>query len=138
MTYEEKRELVVAAYKKSYDLEVAMLTVVVELTLEDRTRLLADEQLQTRVVILDAALKEELIAGVHGIATTSTQDGVKLSALKDLGRMFYKKRFSDVDPPAAVNLNVNTTDLSKLTDEELRRAREIAQKLNAGEVKHAD
>jgi hypothetical protein len=131
-TYAEKCELIFQAYKKSFDLEVALVTSQVGLTPGERASLSNDVEFQARLDLADALLKETLVQNLSNIARLSAQDGVKLSANKDLGRMFYPKRFKDVDPPApSVNM-YQGLDLSKLTDDELLQMRALMSKAQGG------
>ena len=92
----EQAELIIEAYKKHFDLEIAFLRVGVSDT--DQEAILEDETFNQRILIIDSELHEEIITELKDIAMTSDNDGVRLTALRDLGKIFYAKRFKDTGP----------------------------------------
>lgn len=91
-TYAEKQELAYRAYERVLDLEVA-LRCVPGLTAEDREQLAQDAELLARCDLCDAMFKEDLVHGLRDLRG-SESEGIKLQAIKELGKMFYPKRFS--------------------------------------------
>lgn len=105
MEYAEVLEAVYQAYESCLDLDVAMSLVA--MTSEDRIRLADDPDLRARIAVCDARMKEDLVAKVRVLSTSSLSDGVRLQALKELGRTLYPKRFKEGgerNAPAAIAL----------------------------------
>ena len=98
--YAEKLELVYREYERSLDLDVAF--AIVPLSAVERTRLGADEELAARIAVYDAKYKCEMVESLRRLSTNAESDGIRLSALKELGKTFYPKRFKDAD----VSVNV--------------------------------
>lgn len=92
-TFDEKIEMVYQTYKRTLDLEVSL--VLVPLSEEDRDALRNDEDLKALIAVSDAQMKERLIVRLQNIADTSLNDGVALSAVGQLGKMFYPTRFKN-------------------------------------------
>lgn len=127
----EKVAKVFEAFKRSLDVEVAIVSSNACSTTEERQRMRADPELLARCEVELAGVKEDLIQNIREIARAARMEGVKLSANKDLGRMLYPERFKDVDPPAS---NVSTfADLSNLSDEELMLMKALMEKANKKE-----
>ena len=92
-TYEEKRELVFQAYERTNDFSVA--AVLVGLSQLEIDLLRVDQDFQARVEYHDAKTKEELFADLRRLKDTAQSEGVKLAALKELGRTLYPTRFKE-------------------------------------------
>lgn len=101
--YADKLELVFRAYEKSLDLDVAL--TIVPLSDDERTRLKADPDLIARIAVCDAKLREDMVMDLRDLSKNASSDGVRLQALKDLGRTFYPQRFKE--SPLEGNLNLN-------------------------------
>lgn len=95
--YYEKLELVYRSYERSLDLEIALITVPLNDT--ERERLLNDEELEARIMVLDARNREDMVSDLRNLSTGALSEGVRLAALKEFGRTYYPKRFRDVDIP---------------------------------------
>lgn len=95
--YYEKLELVYRSYERSLDLEIALITV--PLNDAERERLLNDEELEARIMVLDARNREDMVTSLRDLSTGALSEGVRLAALKEFGRTYYPKRFRDVDVP---------------------------------------
>lgn len=93
--YYEKLELVYRAYEKSLDLDIAM--TLVPLSDVERARLLEDEELEARLQVLDAKNREDMMIDLRALGRGAMSEGVRFSALKELGRTYYPKRFRDVE-----------------------------------------
>lgn len=91
--YAELLEAVYQAYEKSLDLDVAL--DVVALTPEVRIRLTTDPDLHARVVLCDSRVKENLVEKLRSLGDNAQNEGVRLQALKELGRTVYPKRFKE-------------------------------------------
>jgi len=91
--YFEKLELVYREYERSLDLDLAV--IIVPLSKEEREALLHDEELLARIAVYDAKYKTEMVEALRDLSTSSESDGIKLSALKELGKTYYPKRFKD-------------------------------------------
>jgi hypothetical protein len=98
--YAEKLELVYREYERSLDLEVAF--AIVPLSEEEKSRLTRDEELAARIAVYDAKYKTEMVESLRHLSMNAESEGVKLSALKELGKTFYPKRFKDSD----VSINI--------------------------------
>lgn len=95
--YYEKLELIYRAYERSLDLDVAF--AIVPLSDEERQALLIDPELEARIVVLDAKVKEELVVGLRDLGRSAESEGVRLAAIKELGKTFYPKRFKEDSIP---------------------------------------
>jgi hypothetical protein len=93
--YADKLEQVFRVYEKSLDLDVAL--TLVPLSEAEKNRLLNDNDLLARVALCDAMVRDQLMSDFRALARDSDSDGVKLTALKELGRTLYPRRFKDVD-----------------------------------------
>lgn len=91
--YYDKLELVYQNYERSLDLDIAL--TLVPLTDAERIRLSEDPDLRARINILDAKVKEDLLTDLRTLSKEATNDGVRLTALKELGKTLYPKRFKD-------------------------------------------
>ena len=92
-TYMRKLEQVYRAFELSLDLDIAF--TVVELSSEERTRLEKDSVLNARVVLCLARERELLVRGLRDLAYGAETESTRLSALKELGKTLYPKRFKD-------------------------------------------
>jgi hypothetical protein len=98
-TYMEKLERVFRSFEHSLDLDIAF--TVVDLTDAEREQLSKDEMLLARIAVCIAHERESMIAGLRDLAYGAESEGTRLSALKELGRTVYPKRFkSDADDSA--------------------------------------
>lgn len=91
--YADKLELVFRAYEKSLDLDVAL--TLVPLSHEDRARIEEDPDFLARIMVCDAKVKEELMADFRNLSKNAESEGVRLTALKELGKTLYPRRFKD-------------------------------------------
>ena len=91
--YADKLELVFREYEKVLDLDVAM--DVVPLTEVDRIRMEDDPDLIARIAVVDAKVKEDLMKDLRFLSKEAESEGVCLSALKELGKTLYPRRFKD-------------------------------------------
>lgn len=95
----DRLELVFQAYERSLDLDIAL--TIVPMSDEDREALINDPLLQARIALCDAKACEELITDLRLIAKTSLSDSVRFSAIKELGKTIYPKRFKEEGAIAA-------------------------------------
>lgn len=93
--YYEKLELVYRSYERSLDLEIALIAV--PLSDAERERLISDEELEARILVLDAKNREDMVVDLRNLGTGASSEGVRLAALKELGKTYYPKRFRDVE-----------------------------------------
>ncbi len=98
--YYEKLELVYQEYERSLDLDIAF--AIVPLKPAEREKLSKDPDLAARISVCDARRKAEMIETLVALSRDAENEGVQLSALKELGKTFYPKRFKEAD----VNLNL--------------------------------
>lgn len=87
---EEKKELVLDNYSKSFDLEVAMMKV--GLDADEKKLMQNDESFMYRVRYADATVREEII----GKMTTAMRDDdirVGVKAAIDLGNLIWRDKF---------------------------------------------
>lgn len=96
--YWVKQELVFREYERSLDLELAM--TIVPLSDEQRKRMESDEELIARIAVLDANNQADMIEQLRDLARGAESEGIRFAALKELGRTYYPKRFSNVDESA--------------------------------------
>jgi hypothetical protein len=101
MDLSEKKELVFRNYQVCLDIDIAILKA--RLTDKEKDIILKDQEFLDRLTLVDAEVQEQLIVNLRDLSQ-SPNDSVRLSATKDLGKIFYQKRFS--------------SDLSKLFDDE--------------------
>jgi hypothetical protein len=99
--YADKVELVFREYEKSLDLDIALC--VVPLSAAERERIIVDPDLAARIDLCDARVREDLIADLRYLSKNADSEGVRLTALKELGRTLYPKRFKDA-PVNGANL----------------------------------
>ena len=98
--YYEKLELVYQEYERSLDLDIAF--AIVPLKPAEKEQLYKDPDLAARISVCDARQKAEMIEKLVALSRDAENEGVQLSALKELGKTFYPKRFKEAD----VNVNV--------------------------------
>jgi hypothetical protein len=91
--YAEKLELVYREYERALDIDIAL--TIVPLSLSERSRLLQDEELAARIAVLDAKNRSEMVEMLRRLGRSSESDGIKLAALRELGKTYYPKRFKD-------------------------------------------
>jgi hypothetical protein len=89
--YADKLEYVFRAYEKSLDLDIAL--ALVPLSAAERDRLIEDSELRARIALYDAKVCEELVDGLRCLVKGAASEGVRLAAIRELGRTFYPKRF---------------------------------------------
>lgn len=91
---DEKKEQVLIHYRKSYDLDIAMMKV--DLTTEEKKLLLSDPSFMYRVHYADALIREEIVETM----VDNMQGGdPKLSqkAAIDLGNILWPDKFKGKD-----------------------------------------
>ena len=91
--YYDKLELVYRAYERSMDLDIAL--TIVPLSEAERIKLSEDQDLAARIAVYDAKTKEDLFVDLWNLSKEADSDSVRLSALKELGKTLYPKRFKD-------------------------------------------
>lgn len=97
MGIDELQELVLGSYAKHLDIDIAFLKHAV--SDEDREVIEADEVFRHRIALIDADLQEELISDLLDLKRSSLSDSVRLNAIRDLGQLFYAKRFKETKQP---------------------------------------
>lgn len=107
-TYSNKLEQVFRAYERVLDLELALKLVA--LTDDERKTLQADPDLIARCNVCDAKIQEDLMADFRNLAKNAVSESVKLTALKELGRTLYPKRFKDDPMTMQGNITVTVID----------------------------
>ena len=103
--YSDKLEQVYRAYEKVVDLDLALK--LVSLTDEEKKALQTDPDLLARCTLCDSRLQEELMLDFRKLAKNAVSESVRLTAMKELGRTIYPKRFKD--EPMAFNGNITVT-----------------------------
>ena len=88
-----KQELVYREYERCLDLDLAM--TLVSLSEDEQTLILNDKELEARILILDASNKADMLIQLRQLSTSAYNEGVRLAALKELGKTYYPKRFRD-------------------------------------------
>lgn len=91
--YWVKQELVYQEYDRCLDIDLAM--TLVGLSEEEQTLILNDKELEARILILDAGNKANMLVQLRELSTSAYNEGVRLAALKELGKTYYPKRFRD-------------------------------------------
>ena len=91
--YWVKQELVYREYERCLDIDLAM--TLVGLSEEEQTLVLNDKELEARILILDAGNKAGMLIQLRELSTSAYNEGVRLAALKELGKTYYPKRFRD-------------------------------------------
>jgi len=95
-TLEEKKQLVLDFYQKSYDYDLALKTY--EVTDEERDLLEEDSLYCYKMQLIDSTMKAELVQGlVHLSSASNKRENVRLEAIKQLGRMLYPEVFKKSD-----------------------------------------
>jgi hypothetical protein len=90
---EEKMELVFSTYTDSLDLDIAFLKHAI--SRDEQKEMLNDSSFMRRIEIYDCMFQEELIVDLRNLAKTANSDAVRLSSIKELGQIFYKKKFNE-------------------------------------------
>lgn len=111
----EKAELVIQAYEKHLDLKVAFIRQGVND--EEQDILMSDEVFVHRIAIIDASLYEDLVQELRDLAFTAKNEGVKLSAIKDLGKMLSLDRFSTDKKDATSDIPKTVVLVGKYPDD---------------------
>lgn len=93
--YSDKLESVYRSYEQVLDLDLALS--LTSLTPEESVALRTDPDLAARCTLCDARVREDLMRDFRSLAKNAVSEGVRFSALKELGRTVYPKRFKD-DP----------------------------------------
>lgn len=94
---EEKKEIAVMAYEKSYDLEIAFITA--NMTAAEKEMLQRDESFMSRITYVDAKLKEEIITTMTSNMRSEDQKLAQKAAV-DLGKIAWPEKFSGkAEPP---------------------------------------
>ena len=106
--YSDKLELVFRAYEKVLDLDLALKLVA--LTDNERKMLATDPDLLARCALADAHIQEDLMRDFRNLAKNAVSEGVRLSAMKELGRTLYPKRFKDDPMTLQGNVTVTVVD----------------------------
>jgi len=91
--YYEKLELVYQEYERSLDLDIAF--AIVPLKPAEKERLFKDPDLAARVSVCDARHRAEMVETLVALSRNAENEGVQLSALKELGKTYYPKRFKE-------------------------------------------
>ena len=91
--YWVKQELVYREYEKCLDIDLAM--TLVGLSNEEQDLILNDKELEARILILDASNKADMLIQLRELSKSAYNEGVRLAALKELGKTYYPKRFKD-------------------------------------------
>jgi hypothetical protein len=113
---DEKKEEVIMHYKRSYDLDIAMMKA--DLTSDEKALLLRDTSFMFRVNYEDAEIREDIISTV----VTSMGDNDQRIAHKgamDLGALLWPEKFKNTDKgekspvPDTINLEGEGRDFDK-------------------------
>jgi hypothetical protein len=56
-----------------------------------------DKELEARIVMLDARNRENMVVQLRDLGSSAESEGVRLAALRELGRTYYPKRFKDAE-----------------------------------------
>jgi hypothetical protein len=92
--YVEKLELVAQAYERTLNLETAF--TLVPMSDEVRERLKADPELLALLEVYKARKFETIISGIEDIINdVGEKNSVKLSAMKELGRILLPDKFKE-------------------------------------------
>jgi hypothetical protein len=105
-SYAERLELVYQYYERTLDLETALHLVPMSEDVRDRLR--SDEELQALMTISRARRFEGMIAHLTNIVEdVGEKSGVRLSAIKELGRILIPEKFKErVEVDAKVEYKV--------------------------------
>ena len=91
---EEKKELVIGEYRKSYDLDIAMMKC--DLTTEEKKLMLNDTSFMFRISYEDALIREKIIQPMIN-NLTSADEKTAQKAATDLGKILWKDKFNNKD-----------------------------------------
>ena len=94
MNFDEKVELIYAAYERTLDFEIACLRA--ELTEKEKEKVEKHEGLKLRMQLFDAEIREDLISNMMELSK-SENEAIKYRATMSLGQMIYKRRFDSKD-----------------------------------------
>lgn len=93
ISYAEKLERVYREFEQSLDIDIAF--VINDITDADKKKIEADPLFIARVNLCLAREKQSLVRTLKDLAFSADSESVKLSALKELGRTLYPRRFSE-------------------------------------------
>jgi oligoribonuclease NrnB/cAMP/cGMP phosphodiesterase (DHH superfamily) len=88
-----KIERLLTQYEGIYDLDIARLKVV-DLTDEEFELIKEDRLFKTRLNIIDAGMKENIMINLIDLSHSVTE-AIKLKATLELGKIFYQKKFNE-------------------------------------------
>ena len=106
--YSDKLEQVFRAYERVLDLELAFK--LVSLTTDEQKALATDPDLLSRCTLCDAHIQEDLMRDFRVLAKTAVSEGVRFSAMKELGRTIYPKRFKEDPMTLQGNISITVID----------------------------
>ena len=92
-SYSDTIELVYREFEKCLDLDLALSII----SFPDgwKERLENDPILIARTNLYESRVREELIGDLRSLSKYATSEGVRLAAIKELGRTIYPKRFKE-------------------------------------------
>lgn len=112
--YAEKLENVFRAYEKTLDLDIAL--VVAHIAPEDYETVTSDKDLKARIDLCDANMRATLIEDTRYLSRQAKSEGVRLAAIKELGRTLYPKRFKDENAQQTVIVPTIAYEIIKRDD----------------------
>jgi hypothetical protein len=93
--YAVKLENVFRAYERTLDLDIALN--LSNLTEEEKIAFITDPDLHARMNICDSNIRAILVQDTIYLSRSAKSEGVRLAAIKELGKTLYPKRFKDGD-----------------------------------------
>ena len=117
MELAEKKELILAKYKLSFDKDIAYTAM--ELTDEEIEGLDNDAKFQARLSCILTAEKENIIRKLRGFMDQADDIKIAFQATTDLGKILYPELFKKLTPDVRVKVSKDLTQ-----EEEDRIAKE--------------
>ena len=117
MELAEKKELILAKYKLSFDKDIAYTAM--ELTDEEIEGLDNDAKFQARLSCILTAEKENIIRKLRGFMDQTDDVKIAFQATTDLGKILYPELFKKLTPDVRVKVSKDLTQ-----EEEDRIAKE--------------
>jgi len=93
--FEEKKEEVIGHYKKSYDLETAMMRA--DLTTDEKKMLQRDTSFLFRLDYITSELRESIVSTMIN-NMRSENENLSQKAAVDLGKILWKEKFGINEP----------------------------------------
>jgi hypothetical protein len=105
VTYDEKLEIIIQSFSKAYLLDLAISKA--DLTKEELERLKKDDIFNARIKNLKDERKEKLAVKLYELADIAYNEGTKLAAIKQAGKLIAPELFNDkIEVSGTIEYNI--------------------------------